>query len=74
MTSLLRLKKVSMSDEGMYTCRPAGTKGEDRIVLHVLQPPVVEERMPSKLAKSDSSMLHMEIAILIFVCVSCFIR
>lgn len=73
-TSLLRLKKVSMSDEGMYTCRPAGTKGEDRIVLHVLQPPVVEERMPSKLAKSDSSTIHMEIAFLILACVSCFIR
>ena len=60
-TSLLRLAKVSTSDEGLYTCRPAGTRGEDRVALHVLHPPVVEQRLPSKLANSQAGRVHLEV-------------
>ena len=73
-TSLLRLKAVSTIDEGLYTCRPAGVLGEDKVTLHVLQPPVVEERMPSKLAKSDSAVTNKKIVFLAFAWLSRFLR
>ena len=64
-TSLLRLAKVSTSDEGLYTCRPAGTRGEDRVALHVLHPPVVEQRLPSKWDNSQASAVQVNTAFLV---------
>ena len=69
-TSLLMLKEVDTSDEGLYTCRPAGMKGEDRVVLHILHPPVVEERMNIKLPISDASMIHHQVLLLLLIKVS----
>ena len=48
-TSILRLKEVTLTDSGKYTCRPAGVLAEDMVDLHVLPPPVVEQRLPSNL-------------------------
>ena len=64
-SSLLRLKVVSNSDKGLYTCRPEGMVGEDKVALHVLKPPVVEERMPSKMAASYSSVSNRELSCLL---------
>ena len=46
-TSRLRLGWVTTEDEGLYTCSPAGLASlglEDRLYIHVIQSPVVEER------------------------------
>ena len=46
-TSRLRLGWVTTEDEGLYTCSPAGLASlglEDRVYIHVIQSPVVEER------------------------------
>ena len=69
-TSLLRLKEVDTSDEGLYTCRPAGITGEDRVVLHILDPPVVEERMNIKLPMSDAAVIHHQVILLLLMKVS----
>ena len=65
---------VSNSDKGLYTCRPEGMVGEDKVALHVLQPPVVEERMPSNLAKSDSAVTNKKIVFLASAWLSSFLR
>ena len=74
MTSMLRLKAVSTTDEGLYTCRPAGVLGEDKVTLHVLQPPVLEQRMQSKVEKSDSAVTNMKIVFLVTLLLSNFLR
>lgn len=46
-TSRLRLGWVTAADEGLYTCSPAGLASlglEDRLYIHVIHSPVVEER------------------------------
>ena len=46
-TSRLRLGWVTTEDEGFYKCSPAGLGSlglEDRLYIHVIHSPVVEER------------------------------
>ena len=46
-TSRLRLGWVTTEDEGLYKCSPAGLGSlglEDRLYIHVIDSPVVEER------------------------------
>ena len=51
-TSRLRLGWVTPEDEGLYTCSPAGLGSlglEDRLYIHVIHSPVVEERWESSI-------------------------
>ena len=51
-TSRLRLGWVTPEDEGLYTCSPAGLGSlglEDRLYIHVIHSPVVEERWGSSI-------------------------
>ena len=48
--------------------------GEDKVALHVLKAPVVEERMPSKMAASYSSVSNSERSCLLTAYVSFVLR
>ena len=51
-TSRLRLGWVTTEDEGLYTCSPAGLGSlglEDRLYVHIVHSPVVEERWSIKI-------------------------
>ena len=59
-TSRLRLGWVTPEDEGLYTCSPAGLGSlglEDRLYIHVIHSPVVEERWGSSIVLFNESEL-----------------
>ena len=67
--SFLRLNSVSSSDSGLYTCRPGGLLcKEAKLALHVMEPPMSEERLPSIMASFANTLTY---SFVLWFCILC---